>query len=417
MVIGKVWDSEYPWDVRVEKVCDALTAAGHRVELVCRNRRGDVLEESRNGLGIHRMPPVKGASAAVDRLTSFPAFFNPRWRRHTLATFRRTGVELIVCRDLPLAPMASSVARQLSVPVILDIAEHYPGLLRDLYNRQDFRLINLAVRNPVLAGMVERRVLPRADAVWVVVQEMADRLVQMGVRAERISVVSNTPTLERADRMRRIPRSAGEPRLLRLVYHGNVERSRGLATVLHALHLMREDPLQVTFDVFGDGKSMEHDRQLCSALGLGEQVRFHGRHPYDRILDRLGEYDAGVIPHHATDHWNYTIQNKLFDYMAAGLPVVVSSMPPAARIVTESGTGCVFRDREPATLRQVLLSLGDPGLRARFGAAGRNAVSATYNWTLDANRLLESVTRTAGPSRINHPDHPRSAWSHPGHAV
>ena len=45
MNILKVWDGEYPWDVRTEKVCRALTSRGHSVHMVARNRDGRVLRE------------------------------------------------------------------------------------------------------------------------------------------------------------------------------------------------------------------------------------------------------------------------------------------------------------------------------------------------------------------------------------
>jgi glycosyltransferase involved in cell wall biosynthesis len=396
MIVGKIWDSEYPWDVRVEKVCATLVEAGHQVHLACRNRRLDPLEEMRDGIRIHRMPPWSKVPGAIDRAGSFPAFFNPRWRHHVLNTFRSNRVGVILCRDLPLAPMALSAGRELKVPVILDIAEHYPGLLKDLYNRQDFKLANLAVRNPILAGAVERWSFKRADAIWVVVDEMADRIAGMGVPRERIAVVSNTPTEERARRMRENPRSAsGDGDKLRLVYHGNVERSRGLATVLRAMKLLEADTLQVTLDVFGDGRSLAHEKALAVELELGHRVRFHGRKPYDEILNQLGDYDAGIIPHHATDHWNYTIQNKLFDYMAAGLPVIASDMPPAARIVSQSGAGLYFPDRDPAGLRNTLLKIRDPHLRYTMGAAGRKAVADTFNWTNDSSRILRSLASLA----------------------
>ncbi|HEU5218716.1 MAG TPA: glycosyltransferase, partial [Gemmatimonadales bacterium] len=192
MIVGKVWDSEYPWDVRVEKVGKAITEAGHRVVLACRNRRRAELTEQREEAEVHRMPPLERVPA-LEGLSSFPAFVNPRWYRHLSRTFSAQRVDLVLCRDLPLGPLALAVARRLGVPFFIDIAEHYPGLLKDLYNRRDFRVTNLLVRNPVLAAGVERWLLPRADGVWVVVDEMAERLARMGVARDRITLVSNTP--------------------------------------------------------------------------------------------------------------------------------------------------------------------------------------------------------------------------------
>ncbi|MGH7560644.1 MAG: glycosyltransferase family 4 protein [Gemmatimonadales bacterium] len=399
MIVGKIWDCEYPWDVRVEKVCHTLLDAGHQVVLVCRNRRRAPVYEERDGVRIHRMPPSRLLPAAIDRQASFPAFFNPRWLSLALRTFRRERVDVIVSRDLPLAPLGLIVGRLLGKPVIVDVAEHYPGLLRDLYNRHDFRLGNLLLRNPAFAALLERRTLPRADGVWVVVEEMADRLAALGVRRDRIALVSNTPLPERVARLGARPRRTPDPGGLRVVYLGNVERSRGLDVALEALARFREGPLRPTLDVFGDGKSFERDRASAAVLGLADRVTFHGRRPYDEVLDRLGEFDVGLIPHHATDHWNYTIQNKFFDYMAAGLPVVASAMPPARRLLEQTGAGMVFRDRDPDSLAAALRTLADPATRRRLGDAGRRAVERELNWGEDGRRLLQSLERTVRPAR------------------
>ncbi len=392
MIVGKIWDSEYPWDVRVEKVCATLAAAGHQVELVCRNRRREPLVEAHPGLRIHRMPVLESWPRRLERASSFPAFPNPRWYRHTVRTFRSTGAEVILCRDLPLAPMALAAGRTLGLPVIVDLAEHYPGLLKDLYNLHDFRMGNLLVRNPWLAAIVERWSLPRADAVWVVVEEMGQRLAEMGVDPAAVTLVSNTPLAERVARSKRESGAPHDPSVLRLVYLGNVERSRGLSVVLDAVAMLGGLP-RVTLDVFGDGSSFESDRARARGLGLGDRATFHGRRPYEEILDRLSEFDAGVIPHHATDHWNFTVQNKLFDYFSASLPVLVSSMPPAARIVTGLGAGLVFQDRDAASLGRAILDLADPAVRSAMGAAGRRAVERQYNWSVDGARMVASLER------------------------
>ena len=390
--VGKVWDSEFPWDVRVEKVCGALRGAGHEVHLVCRNRHGEPLEEEWNGVHLHRMPVWRSWPAAVDRASSFPAFVNPRWLGLVEGVFRRQSVDLVLCRDLPLAPLAVAVAKRLRRPIVVDIAEHYAGLLRDLYNAHDFKIRNVLLRNPYLALLVERLTLPRTDGVLVVVEEMRERLVRLGVPAARITVVSNTPTRDRVAVIGRIARSEGAPGgRLRLVYLGNVERSRGLEVVIEALGRPSTSGQRCTLDVFGDGSSLELHRAEVSRRGLTGRVVFHGRLPYDEVLRRLGDFDVGVIPHFATDHWNYTVQNKLFDYMAAGLAVLVSSMPPAARIVTEVGAGRVFADRDPESVLRELAVLADAAVRRSMGDRGRRAVVQRYNWDHDGARLAAAL--------------------------
>ncbi len=394
MIIGKIWDSEYPWDVRVEKICRTLTEAGHEVHLVCRNRGNAPIEEAQGGLTIHRMRPLPPLLRSLEGPLSFPAFINPRWYWLARNVFRDQSVDLIICRDLPLAPLALAVGRALGRPVIVDLAEHYPGVLRDLYNRHDFRLGNLLVRNPWLAALVERWALPRANGVWVVVEEMAKRLESLGVSPSRITLVSNTPLPERVARLSSIRSEPREPDTIRLVYLGNVESSRGLLTVLESLFLLTREHLQVTLDVIGDGSGLALTRDSASDLGLEGNVNFHGRIPYDEALNLLPHFDAGLIPHRATAQWKWTVQNKLFDYMAAGLPVIATSLPPVRRILADTGAGVTFVDRDATSLAGAVRALlHDPAARIRMGNAGRAAVRGPHQWAHDAARMERSLAR------------------------
>src|SRR6267142_2015112 len=84
--------------------------------------------------------------------------------------------------------------------------------------------------------------------------------------------------------------------------------------------------------------------------------------------------DVGLVPHHATESWQTTIPNKLFDYMSLGKPVIVSNARPTARIVTEERCGIVFKDRDANALAEAIVALGDPSVREKCASRGREAV-------------------------------------------
>src|SRR4029453_19300682 len=98
MRVLKVYDGDYPWDVRVEKVVTTLLQAGHTVRLLCRNRAHRPRRERLNdGLEIHRLPALPG-------LLSFPFFLNPVWAAGLIREVRRFRPERLLVRDLPLGP-------------------------------------------------------------------------------------------------------------------------------------------------------------------------------------------------------------------------------------------------------------------------------------------------------------------------
>ncbi len=389
-----LWDAEYPWDVRTEKVCRSLRGAGYEVHLVARNRPRAACEETLPEGTVHRMAPLHWLPARLDALLQFPAFFNPRWAALTRRVLRESGARLLIVRDLPLAPLALRVATPLGVPVLFDMAEDYPALLQTTWDAGRQGALDLLVRNPGLARRVEGRVLPRVDHTLVVVEESRARLVAAGVPAERISVVSNTPPRARLGAGAAAPADGSG---LEAVYLGIVEVPRGIIRLVEATALLAERKVPVRVVVLGGGRDLELCRARAAALGLGpDRLVFTGAMPNPAALTRVAAAGIGLVPHLRNPWMDTTIPNKLFDYMAAGLPVVTSDAAPLARVVQETDCGLVATGATPEALAEAVERLArDPALRARLGAAGRAAVEERYCWERDERVLLDVVDRLA----------------------
>jgi glycosyltransferase involved in cell wall biosynthesis len=387
----KIWDAEYPWDVRTEKVCQALTGAGYAVHMVARNRDGRALEEKLPECTVHRLAPFRALGARVNAASQFPAFFNPRWTSRMREVGRRERAQVVLVRDLPLAPAAINVAKQLQLPVVLDMAENYPAMIRDLWTTGATRLGDRLVRNPKMVEAVENWVLPRLDHCVVVVEESRDRLIKLGVPADRVTVVSNTPAQARIDEyaaLRDAATALHADAPLRLTYLGLMEEARGVRLVLDAVALMAREGVVVALDLIGDGRARKALEAHATELGLDPaRVRFFGHVPYRDALKIVAEADAGLIPHYANESWETTIPNKLFDYMSLGLSVISSDVTPVVRVLSETGAGVTFKDRNAGDLARVLRSLDRNTARAQ-GVKGRQSVRSRYHWERDAEHLV-----------------------------
>lgn len=394
MRICKIWDADYPWDVRVEKVAHSLTDAGHEVHLVARNRNRRPIHEDLPEAHVHRLRPWPLLGRRLDAMATFPAFFNPRWISAILRTARASRAQMLMVRDLPLAPTAIMVGRMLRIPVVLDMAENYPAMMRSLWEVGVHRPTDVLVRNPTVVAAVERWVLERVDHTLVVVEESRDRLLTLGVPADRITVVGNTPSLSRLREL--TPRVHDNNEQLELIYLGLLEAPRGIGTLIDALAVARNSGISARLTVLGDGRERQHFEERARGLGLdGDAVRFLGRVPYADAVRLLQTADVGVVPHAANESWNTTIPNKLFDYMAGGLAVLTSNAKPAARVVCESAAGVVFQDSDAASCATAIQRLSDPEFRAQCGASGRRAVVERFHWELDAARLRAAINRVS----------------------
>jgi glycosyltransferase involved in cell wall biosynthesis len=385
-----IWDADYPWDVRVEKICTALCDAGWVVHLVCRNTRGSAREEDCGGIHVHRITPPAFSGRLASAFT-FPAFFSPLWLAEIWRVARTSAIDLIVVRDLPMAPAGLMVGKSLGVPVVLDMAECYPELIRAVWQFEPFRPLNLLVRNPLAADVIEMGVLRRVDHVFCMVDEARQRLLQRGIPEGRMSIVSNTPIIEGCARLSDRQRQSRDDASADLVlaYVGFLNWSRGLEFVLRALASYVRREASVRLRLIGKGNAEVALRNLTAELGLSDYVEFLGWVDHSQVSGHLLASNVGLVPHYTCGHWNSTIPNKLFDYMSLGIPVLSTNVKPMARIIGEEHCGEVFRDRDTQSFISCLDRLRNPVYRRTLGANGERAVRLTYNWATDRARMLD----------------------------
>lgn len=401
MRVCVVWDADYPWDVRVEKFCTSLVAAGAEVRLVCRNRRRRKRYENAQGIHIHRLAPW---TAALRGFFSFPFFLNPVWIWAIFRTAAKYRADAILVRDLPLALSAILVGKIRGVPCFLDMAEPYPEMLEGyrVLQKRTFvgNLLNSVVRNSRFAAGVEKQACRRLTHIFPVSEEMRQNLVRKGVPGSKITVVHNTPRLgflspAPGESERR--RSEGNDPVS-VIYVGDLTEARGLPLAIRAVAALRGEKQNFQLVIVGSGRYEGQLKALVRELSLEDRVVFRGWVNHEDLPRLFAEADIGLIPHLGTAHNNLTLPNKVFDIMASGKPLVSANLLPIVRIVEESEAGMIFREYSVEALKECLLALRDGRVRRELGDNGRRAVEDTYHWEKDFeafSRVLRGSIRSS----------------------
>lgn len=403
MRVLKLFDGDYPWDVRVEKVTRALVAAGHEVTVVCRNKTGRPRRERlADGTEVERLPATTGRFAGL----SFPFFFNPLWIATALRCARRIRPDLILARDLPLAPLGLLVARMTGARVVADLAEPYPDSLRTNLALANPRPIDYVVRNPTLADWVERFVVRHVDCAIVVCPEAGWRLERQGLPRGAWAEVRNTPIRERLQPEGATPACLADWRDRKLVlFSGLISHDRGVEVAIDAIARLRaRQPGRHAFLIIGEGPMRAELAERVRALGLEADVRLTGWMDYAKLPDVITRCHVGLLPFHDCDHIRASLANKLFEYMALGLPIIASDIPVQSRIVEDTGCGLLFPPGDAEALAERIEQLTRDGeLAVACADAGRRATTALYNWDVDGARFvetLEAVQRRSVPPRL-----------------
>jgi glycosyltransferase involved in cell wall biosynthesis len=309
------------------------------------------------------------------------------------AVLAKERVDAIIVRDITLSLTALRAARARRIPVVLDMAEPYPEMIRAQHAYGDLWGFRKLVRSVRLAEWVERQTLKRVAMTFAMIEESRARIVGMGIPKEKVCIVSNTPDLKKFQNGR--PTYPGSMARFKdntiFLYIGFLDLYRGVQVAIQGFPMvLKEEPNSVLFLV-GSGKAEHRLRRLSKKLGIHERVVFEGYQSHSLIPDYVASCDVGIIPHYSCGLWNHTIPNKLFDYMAMSKPVLSSDATPVKRIVEKEDCGAVYENNDPCAFAREAKKLLDRDHRKMMGEKARIAVQRRYNWKIDAEMMMESI--------------------------
>jgi glycosyltransferase involved in cell wall biosynthesis len=238
------------------------------------------------------------------------------------------------------------------------------------------------LRGPIgwLAGAIERAAARRLSAVVVATPTIARRIA-----ARPTVVVRNLARLEefgRDDGSR--PHATRDPVV---AYVGSVSVPRGAREMVRALGAL---PARsgARLRIGGEFSPPELRSELAAMPGW-ERVEALGWLDRRGVAALLGSARVGLVCLHPTPSYLDSYPVKLFEYMAAGLPVVASDFPLWRSIVAEAGCGILVDPLDPEAIAGALERLlADPGAAEEMGRRGRAAVEERWSWEPEGRKLL-----------------------------
>lgn len=280
-----------------------------------------------------------------------------------------------------------------------DIATLIPGYLaarlsgaRLVYDTHEYA-VGVPYRKAAwawLAATIERLLIRRCDGVITVSDGIAERLQSRYGLEQRPTVVRNVPDLPPPGEAPDLREEMGIGSAPLVLHQGAVAEGRGGGNLVRAVAKM--DSAHLLF-LGADGAFAAGLGELGRGLGLDGRLHFHPPVPLAELLSYTTQADVGVsLLEDTCENHRLALPNKLFEYLAADLLVVVSDLPEMRRLVTERGVGWVTDSGDPADIARVLgEALGardDDGLHERVRAA-----AADLNWPHERSRLTELYAR------------------------
>jgi glycosyltransferase involved in cell wall biosynthesis len=390
------------YDSRVRREAATLVGAGYDVSIAClaaeEGRQSPDLPESVRVLVLvptsHSVLPGSGnpfSAASGGRLLSLAR--RAGWLRSYVANLRDWGrlvsaafgpVDIWHLNDLTaLAAVAPNLAK--SVPFVYDAHELF------LETGPSLRLPRPA---RALLRAHERRLVARASAVLTVNDAVA-KVLERRYRPKRTTVLHNCPDRwsPPASRPTLIREAAGIPDDSPVVlYHGGLGGDRGIEQLMAAI--LQPGLEHAHLVLMGSGQKRAEYVEAADEQRWRHRIHVLDAVPPSALLPWVASADIGAMPIQASTLNHYlSTPNKLFECLAAGIPVVASDFPAMRRVVVDDPAGPLGTVCDPSSVESVARALRSileldraaaESLRARCLAAAQNR----WNWHVESVKLV-----------------------------
>lgn len=181
-----------------------------------------------------------------------------------------------------------------------------------------------------------------------------------------------------------------------IIYQGGMGATKGLFSMIASVAILKAEFPRILLLLVGPMTNglKEQVVNRINSDGTGDYVDLVGLVPHKDVVNYMAVSKIGLVANLPTQKWFKNIPIKQFEYMACGLPVVGSDVPPTATYLKTSSGGLVFDATKPAALadavRRLLRNEND---RRQTGESGRKAVESWWNWDNMEKRLLSVYKR------------------------
>jgi glycosyltransferase involved in cell wall biosynthesis len=266
------------------------------------------------------------------------------------------------------------LARLKRARLVVEVRDLWPAIFSELGVLTSRRVIRLLER-------LELSAYAAADTVIVVSDGFRANLIGRGVPAGKVHTIRNgacpgefDPDAPADARLR--ARLGAGPADCLVLYAGTHGISQGLMSVADAAAALSGQPIRFAF--VGEGADKQRLSDRVAELGLRNVTMVRGV-PHEQVPALLAAADVCLVPLRDVPLFSSFIPSKLFEYLAAGRPVLGAVAGEAAQILREAGAQVVPPGDSAALAGAIGALAGDPSRRAAMGRQGRCYVEKYFD--------------------------------------
>lgn len=348
------------YDTRIFiKMTSSLAQYGYSVSLVVADGKGD---ECKNDVVIVDAGEKQGGR--LSRMTKTVA--------KVFAKAKELDADLYHLHDPELIPIGLKL-KKIGKKVIFDAHEDLPKqiLSKDYLNNFFAKVLSS------LANLFEKLTLKKFDAIVTATPYIRDKFKKIN---SNVIDVNNYPKIEEF---------SGEPNWLnknnQITYIGGITKVRGICELINSLKYTQEETRLALVGSFSE-QHLYNEVKHYQGWGKVDELGWLDRSGVNKVLSQSM---AGVVTLHKTINYVDALPVKMFEYMAAGIPVISSNVPLWQCIIEEADCGLCVDPLSPKAIAQAINYLiQNPEEAKIMGRNGRKVAFTKYNWQIEEQKLI-----------------------------
>ena len=349
-------------DMRVDKICNTLVSMKFEVTLVGR-KLPNSLELSQRNYQTKRIKLIfkKGAL--------FYAELNLRLFFYLL--FKKQGV--LLSNDLDTLLANYWVSKLRGSELVYDSHEYFtevPELKEGSFSKNTWLKI-------------ERFIFPKLKSVYTVCDSIAYTYKEKyGVD---VKVVRNIPRRkEKVNYVSRAELGLPSDKHILLLQGAGINLDRGAEEMVEAMKYL---PINYLFVIVGGGDVFEKLKEIIATNQLESKVLIKGKIPYQELVQYTHAADLGLSLDKNTNlNYEYSLPNKLFDYLHHETPVLASNLTEIRKIIEEHEVGWILKNHNPETIANQIQEIFED--MSNFEKKKRNTSAAAEKLTWENEELV-----------------------------
>ncbi len=355
-------------DSRVLKENISLQKAGYEVQVVALHEESLAEFEEVQNIPVHRVK-LKTRGWSKQKLIQLIKYFEFIYK--VVKQYKKS--DIIHCNDLN------------SLPIGVIIKKFFNKNAKIVYDAHEYEteLNGLKGIQKKLVKWLERKLIKYADKVITVSDAIADEYVKL-YDIKKPALVLNTPSYKEIEKKNIFRETLGIKETQTIfLYQGGLSKGRGIEILLEAFKTIDNENAVIVFMGYGPLENL-----IKETSKEYKNIYFHQAVSPDVLLDYTSSADFGISTiEDSCLSYRYCLPNKMFEYLMAEIPVIVSNLYEMKRLVEFNKIGTVAKENSPEGLKEAIeeaVKLDKEELKTNI-----RKVKTIYNWEEQEKVLIK----------------------------